>query len=266
MELRGSIIATSSATGRLAKTISLSGAATATAKTLGDVVGSGKNYLFDTQSAGVRQNERDLFMRLNRECISQQGVEVYYIQNKYSTVDSLFGEDRTPLLNVAKKIVMYIKDAYDGMAGGAIYSKFGFSNQQTMDLIVSVLQWQMTFPESNPGNTIRPMEGDILYLPRWSRWGPTDFLKISFVDKFDANGYFPLGEHYAFVLSCEKWSYSDAHINTGIQEIDSQEQKFTNDIAINPAFESDPNAQNAVIQTKANTVIDFSVTNPFGEP
>lgn len=266
MNLRGIASVSSSATGRLAKTINLGGAATIQATALGDVVGSGKNYLFDTQSPGLRTNERDLLMSLNREVIGIQGVEVYYLPNKYSTVDSLFGEDRTPLLNVAKKIVVYIKDAYDGMAGGAIYSKFGFSNQQTMDLVISVLQWETTFPSSVPGNTIRPMEGDIIYLPRWSKWGPTDFLKISFVDKFDANGYFPLGEHYAFELSCEKWSYSNEHINTGIPEIDSQEAAFSNDIAINANFDNDQDAQNVVIQTKANEVLQFSASNPFGMP
>jgi hypothetical protein len=266
MNLRGSAIVTSSASGRLAKTIALSGAATVQATALGDVVGSGKNYLFDTQSPGVRTNERDLLMRLNQEVIAQQGVEVYFLPNKYSTVDSLFGEDRTPLLNTAKKIVMYIKDAYNGMAGGAVYSKFGFSNQQTMDLVVSVLQWETTFPSSVPGNAIRPMEGDIIYLPRWSKWGPTDFLKINFVDKFDANGYFPLGEHYAFELSCEKWSYSSEQIRTGVPEIDIQEAAFTNEITINSAFEASPESQNATIQTKANTVLDFSAENPFGLP
>lgn len=227
---------------------------------------SGKNYLFDTQTAGLRTNERSLLMNLNREVISQQGVDVYLIQNQYIHVDSIFGEDRTPLLNVAKKIVMYIKDAYGGMDGSAVYSKFGFSNQQTMDLVVSVKEWEAVFSPTVLGNPIRPMEGDIIYLPRWSKWGPTDFLKITFVDKYDANGYFPLGEHYAFVLSCEKWSYSNEHLNTGVAEIDSQEVAFTNDVSINAAFEASPEAQNVAIQTKANTVLNFDANNPFGTP
>lgn len=228
------------------------------------ILGSGKNSLFDTQSQGLRQNERNMLMNLNREVISQQGVETYYLQNKYVNVDSIFGEDRRPLLNTAKKIVMYIKDAFDAIQGDAIYSKFGFTNNQTMDFIISVKEWQTIFPMTTAGNTVRPVEGDIIYVPRWSQFGPTDFWKITFVDKYDANGYFPVGEHYAFTIQTEKWSYSSEDLSTGVTEIDSQETAFSNDVAINNNFQADPAAQNTAIETKADTILNWTESNPFG--
>lgn len=224
---------------------------------------SGKNSHFITQAQGARQNERDLLMNMNREVISQAGVEVYYICNKYVNVDSIFGEDRKPILDNAKKIVMYVKDATAGIQGNAVYTKFGYSNEHTMDFILSVKEWKEVFPVAD-GNSTRPLEGDLIYIPRWSEFGGTDFWKITFCDKYDANGFFPLGDHYAFTISTEKWSYSSEHIVTGIAEIDAQEQESSADITVNDNMQGLPDAQNDVIETKADSILDWSESNPFG--
>ena len=221
---------------------------------------SGKNSAFITNQFGTLLNERSVMMDINRELIAQNGFEVYYIQNPFTNVDPLYGEDRFFQLNAAqtKKLVVYLKDAQGGYEGGAFFSKFGFQNRQQSEFIVSVKEWQLIF------GALRPLEGDLLYLPRWNQFGPTDFMRVNFVDKFDSNGFYPLGEHFTFTLQTEKWSYSSEKMATGVPEIDSQEAQFSADVAVNPDLNAEALKDNVSVQTLSDPIIDWNVNNPFG--
>jgi len=221
---------------------------------------SGKNAAFITNAMGALLNERSVVMELSREIISQYGVEVYYIQNPFTNVDLLYGEDRFLELQAAntKAIVVYVKDAQEGYEGGAFFSKFGFQNKQNADFLVSRATWNEVF------GTLRPMEGDLLYIPRWNAFGPTDFMRVTFVDKFDVSGFYPLGDHYTFTISTEKWAYSSEKMNTGVADIDAQEAQFSNDITVNPNLEAELTKVNDVVQTNADAVALWDVNNPFG--
>ena len=221
---------------------------------------SGKSSAFVTNQFGTLLNERSLLMDINREIVAQNGIEVYYIQNPFTNVDSMYGEDRFFQLNAdqTKKLVVYVKDAQGGYEGGAFFSKFGFQNRQQSEFIVSVKEWQLIF------NNLRPLEGDLIYLPRWNQFGPTDFMRVNFVDKFDANGFYPLGDHYTFNLQTEKWSYSSEKMSTGIPEIDSQEVQFSADITVNPNLNAEKLKDNVSVQTLSDPIIDWNVNNPFG--
>lgn len=205
-------------------------------------------------------SERDLLLDLTQETINLMGVDIYVIPNDHVNVDSIYGEDRKPVLTNAIKIVAYIHEAATGYQGEPTFSKFGFYNPANIDLVVSRKEWQEV-----AGN-VRPVEGSIVYIPLWDTFGPTDFLKVDFVDKFEVGGFFPLGIHPSFTLQCSKWSYNSEAINTGIPEIDSQIPDFTNDITINPTGNPTDIHDNIPVKTKGNTVIDFTESNPFGNP
>lgn len=205
-------------------------------------------------------SERDLLLSLTQETINMHGVDVYYIENTYINADLLYGEDRKPNLTNAKLITVYIAHPTDGYEGNPTFSKFGFFNPQNIDLTVARKEWDEVM------GTLRPTEGSIIYIPSWDVYGPTDFIKIDFVDKFDASGFFPLGVHPSFTLQCSKWQYSSEDINTGVTEIDMQIPNFTNDITINPNGNPTDMIDNNVITRIGEQIISFDELNPFGLP
>lgn len=205
-------------------------------------------------------NERGLLLSLTQEVVNHYGVDVYLIPNDYVNVDALYGEDRKPVLTNAIKIVVYVTHAAQGYDGSATFSKFGFFNPSNIDLTVSRKEWDEV------AGTIRPTEGSIIYIPSWDTFGPTDFLKVDFVDKFEVDGFFPLGTHPSFTLQCSKWVYSSEDISTGIPEIDSQIPNFTNDVSINPNGNPTDMIDNNTVSRIGEQIIDFSANNPFGNP
>jgi hypothetical protein len=205
-------------------------------------------------------NERNLLLELTQEVVNHYGVDVYFIPNNYVNVDKLYGEDRKPDLSNAIKIVVYIAHAQTGYDGSAAFSKFGFFNPSNIDLTVSRKEWE----EVAVG--VRPMEGSIIYIPSWDTFGPTDFLKVDFVDKFATDGFFPLGVHPSFTLQCSKWAYSSETLNTGVPEIDVAMAEFSNDTFVNPNMNPTDVKDNTEISKMGETIIDFDETNPFGAP
>jgi len=219
---------------------------------------SGKNpYL----SFPAKKSEKDLLFNLARETIAIHGIEVWYIRNDYVNVDKLFGEDRQPVLDNATKIVMLLNNAKDGTAGSIMYTKYGFSDHTTVSLSISIKEWYNHFPVKS-----RPNEGDILFIPDWGEWGPSDLYKITFVDKSAIGGYFPLGEKFAFELEAEKWNYASEHLKTGIASLDISEDGQSNDEAVNPNLSAEDIADNAKVQEMGNAFVSFSEKNPFGNP
>lgn len=216
-----------------------------------------KNKYF---TQGSYAPEKDLLMKLSQEVINIHGVEINWILNPYSNVDEIYKEDRMPDLGAAKTICVYLKNSFDGVDGNALYSKFGFLNQQQVTLDISVKEWQEVFPDQ-----FRPMEGDIFYMPYKDEFGPADFFKVTFIDREDSVGYFPLGKHHVFSITAEKWAYSSEDFsNTGVSEIDEQLPDWTNDISINPNLEGSKWKVNDEVQDISDAVVSWDETNPFG--
>lgn len=217
-----------------------------------------KNQYF---SQGFYQPEKDLLMKLSQEVISIHGINLNWIQNPYTNVDGLYHEDRLPDLGLAKTIVAYVKDGMQGISGEALYSKFGFMNQQTMTIQISVKEWKEVF------NTHRPLEGDIFYVPGFDEYGPMDFFKVTFVDRDETDGWFPLGKHHVFEVTAEKWAYSSEDFaHTGVTDIDDQLPDWTNDTAVNPNLEAAANKVNAETETISDAYVEYNPNNPFGSP
>jgi hypothetical protein len=215
-----------------------------------------KNPAFDFQ---FYQPQKDLLASLSAEVISIHGQNVEWIANPYTNVDALYREDRMPDLGPSKTIVVMLDNPEGGIDGDAIFSKFGFMNQQTISILIAVNEWKEVF------DTHRPLEGDIFYLPFQDEFGPADFFKITFVDKNDAVGYFPLGRHHVFKCSAEKWAYSSENFaNTGVDEIDIQLPDWSNDVTVNPTMANEVAKVNTEVQTISDTFVNWNETNPFG--
>lgn len=219
---------------------------------------TGKNPYLSWPAKG---SEKSMYFDLAREVIGMHGVEVYIIRNEYVNVDSLFGEDRQPVLDNATKMVVLINNAQEGTSGSIMFSKYGFTDHTTMSFSIAIKEWYDKFPVGS-----RPNEGDLIFVPDWSEWGPSDLYKITFVDKSSVGGYFPLGEKFAFELEAEKWNYASEHLNTGIPEIDMSEDSQSNDDDINPVLAVEDIADNTTVQTAGEAFVSFDETNPFGMP
>lgn len=205
-------------------------------------------------------NEQSLLFNVTQELINNHGVDVYYIENKYVNVDSIYGEDRKPNLTNATKIVVYINAAAQPYDTGPTFSKFGFFNPSNIDLVVSRKEWNEIF------GTLRPLEGSLIYIPSWDVTGPNDFLKIDFVDKYAADNFYPLGITPTFTLQCSKWQYASETVATGIPDIDSILPNFSNDTTVNANLNPTEHKDNTNLPSYSENKIDWTENNPFGLP
>lgn len=199
--------------------------------------------------------EQTLVEDLVVESIQIHGQNFYYIKRDQVTQDSVFSEDVLSEFNDAYELEMYIEDA-EGFAGeGDFLSKFGLQIRDQLNVLVS----KKRFLESTP-LTI-PREGDLIYFPLVDRC-----FEIQFVE--DEIPFYQLGKMYVYKLTTELFEYSHEEFNTEIEEIDDiTEQNITTTIVpetqTTTAFTTEPDVDNYT--GTVDSVIDFSVTNPFSE-
>ena len=199
--------------------------------------------------------EQTLVEDLVVESIQIHGQNFYYIKRDQVTQDSVFNEDVLSEFNDAYELEMYIEDA-EGFAGeGDFLSKFGLKIRDQLNVLVS----KKRFLESTP-LTI-PREGDLIYFPLVDRC-----FEIQFVE--DEIPFYQLGKMYVYKLTTELFEYSHEEFNTEIEEIDDiTEQNITTTIVpetqTTTVFTTEPDVDNYT--GTVDSVIDFSVTNPFSE-
>lgn len=199
--------------------------------------------------------EQTLVEDLVVESIQIHGQNFYYIKRDQVTQDSVFNEDVLSEFNDAYELEMYIEDA-EGFAGeGDFLSKFGLQIRDQLNVLVS----KKRFLESTP-LTI-PREGDLIYFPLVDRC-----FEIQFVE--DEIPFYQLGKMYVYKLTTELFEYSHEEFNTEIEEIDDiTEQNITTTIVpetqTTTVFTTEPDSDNYT--GTVDSVIDFSVTNPFSE-
>jgi hypothetical protein len=131
-------------------------------------------------------------------------------------------------------------------------------------------------------NTLnRPREGDLIYFPMMDK-----IFEVMYVD--DRPVHFQLGRMQSYDLRCELYEYSSEEINTGDSAIDATEDQFSLNTLIYQFTLEDgsgiiksedgdsilqefeitataPAANNAFFQFEADSILDFSESNPFSE-
>lgn len=222
--------------------------------------------------------EQNLLQNLADEMIQIFGIDCYYLPRTTNYIDKLFDEAPTSSFNVAIPLEMYIND-YEGFQGeGDLLSKFGLNVADKLTLSVSRRRFAQDI--GSIYNLIRPQEGDLVYFPF-----TTGIFEIKFVEH--ERSFYQTGSLQYFELQLEKFNYDSEQFNTGIANIDSIQQNYSvadsnfwylteasydliteagYDI-VNETFvldEIDPSTQNEEFVALANTFVDWSVTNPFG--
>lgn len=222
--------------------------------------------------------EQQLYEDLIVENIKIHGDDMYYIPRVIVDKDDVLGEDALSQYNKAYLIELYLK-SYDGFAGdGQFVSKFGLEIREQVTFTVAKRRFDEEI--GTPENIVRPREGDLIYFPLNRK-----VFEIRFVD--NKPFFYPFGELFTYDLQCELFEYSSEEFNTGIEDIDriqaiSQDMydwavlddegnAILGDDSMPILMDSydpetvDPIDDSADLQTEGDTLIDFSVADPYSE-
>jgi hypothetical protein len=225
--------------------------------------------------------EQILIENLIIESIRIYGHDVYYLPRTIKNKDEIYGTDTVSEYNNSYFLDFYIR-SYDSYQGdGTFLSKFNLEirDQITFTVAVRTFDDEVGMYESIE----RPREGDLIYSTMMKR-----LFVIKYVDFRPV--FYQLGALQMYDIICEVFEYSSERFNTGIEEIDEIEQKFTTSMdyfgiktqdgyylsdqngydIIRGEYDLDTQSQdtfadNDEIETEADSIIDWSQKDPFSE-
>jgi Virus neck protein len=211
------------------------------------------------------KGEQRLVEDLIIESIRINGMEIFYVPRTLVKDDPVFGEDPLSKFEKVFPIEMYFDNPQDGWQGDRyIISKFGLEMRETANFIVSRRRFNETvrydgfnmMPVTKLSTKeVRPMEGDLLYMPLTN-----DLFQINFAEHESV--FYQLGYRYIWRIDVQKYDYSHETIKTGKPEIDRVQQFFQNA----DSASSDPLAENDDLLKEGAEVIDTTEKNVFGDP
>lgn len=240
------------------------------------------NVYFQSGSNLGTTNEQRLVEDLIIEAIGIHGHDIYYMPRTSVTPDHILGEDPMSQFTSIYPIEMYLNNVQNWDGDGELMSKFGIQVTDKATFVVSKRRWEDSIASQTQDLQLplRPAEGDLLYFPKTKA-----FFEITYVQHL--NPFFQLGKFYVYSLQCELYQYSSENINTGDPEIDGRAIEKTQNLfayqvlnqtggallnsaglpiiraaakAVEDSFDD-----TTPFQTEALDIIDFSVTDPFGE-
>ena len=164
-------------------------------------------------------SEQSVYEDLIIESLKIYGQDVYYIPRNLVSRDTVLGEDKASSFDDAYMIEAYIEnpEGFDG--SGDLYQKFGLEIRDEATFIISRRRWtNLVGVWNNNVETIRPMEGDLIFLPMTNK-----FFEISFVEH--EQPFYQLSNLPVYKLNCSLFEYNDEDFDTGVGEIDVTEIK-----------------------------------------
>lgn len=169
-----------------------------------------KNYYFENFEASMEQS---LIDDLVVESIKIYGMEVWYIPRTLVSKDELLNEDDLSAFNSAYSVEMYVKSV-DGFEGeGDFLSKFGLQIRDSVTMTIAQTTYNNEVGRYN--ETIRPLEGDLIYLPLNKK-----IFQIQFVEHEAI--FYQMGSLQTYDLKAELFEYSGETFNTGQDFIDDK--------------------------------------------
>lgn len=240
------------------------------------------NVYFQAGKTIGDSNEQNLLEDIIIESIQIYGFDLMYLPRTIGKFDKLFLEDTLSKFKKSYTVEAYL-ESVSGFEGTDMLSKFGIQFNDSGTFVIAKRRWIEAVARSDevllPN---RPTEGDIIY------FSPTrSMFEIKEVNAFDP--FYQLGKLYVYKLKVELFQYSSESIETGDTELDTIRFPFGDNVAENyPVLDEnsapiadengiaitsddyeldniDTQADNNFIQTANDTLIDFSVSNPFGD-
>lgn len=165
--------------------------------------------------------QQNLIEDLSIEAISIYGHEIFYCPRTIEAKDDIYGEDSVSSYNQAIQTDVYIKsfDSYEG--DGTFLSKFNLEVRDQITFAVAIRTFSREV--ASVASIDRPQEGDLIYSPIMNR-----IFVVKYVVKEAV--FYQMGALQFHELVCEVWEYSSERLNTGIEYIDSLEDKYSVDL------------------------------------
>jgi hypothetical protein len=172
------------------------------------------------------RSEQHLYEDIVIESLKMYGQDVYYLPRKVVSEDTILNEDIESVFEDAYIVEMYISNI-DGFEGdGNLLSKFGVEIRDQANFIVAKKRWnQYIGLDNNSVSSIRPNEGDLIYLPL-----SKSLFEIRFVEH--ESPFYQLSNLPTYTLQCELFEYSGEKINTGIDDVDSINQAVSQQLVL----------------------------------
>lgn len=190
-------------------------------------------------------NEFLLYEDLIVEAIEQQGMDIFYIpRDSLVESDELYGDDPLKSFSKTYPVTIYLSNPIE-VGGNDYFSKFGLTIPNNAKVLIARRHFLRDVPE-----LIRPMEGDLLFIPQFSKNG--EIYEINFVD--DTKDLYSLqrGSPFFYELSLEMFKYSQETFNVGNEQID--------DINLD-AFSIDYNVYNGTGDYLMNEAVNDGYSN-----
>jgi hypothetical protein len=214
-----------------------------------------QNFYFNNFTNSMEQR---LIEDLIIESIRIYGLDVWYMPRTLGALDDLLNEDDLPVFNSAYMVEMYVKNVEGFEGDGDFLSKFGLQIRDSMTLTISMRKF--TEDVGAYDNQVRPREGDLIYFPLNRK-----IFQVKHVEHEAI--FYQMGALQTYDLRVELFEYSNEVFRTGIAEIDTLLDKYntTSNNSIQGIESIDPLADNFTIESEADSILDFSEENPFGD-
>ena len=189
-------------------------------------------------------SEQTVYEDLVIESLKIYGQDVYYIPRVLVNKDNILGEDHASKFDDAYLIEAYIEnpDGFDGQ--GDLYQKFGIEIRDEVTFVIARRQWtNLVGVWNNDVETIRPMEGDLIFLPMTNK-----FFEISFVEH--EQPFYQLSNLPVYKLNCSLFEYNDEDFDTGVGAIDITEVKNSYQVPITLTVENNEHFEIGEIVTQ----------------
>ena len=208
--------------------------------------------------------EQNLIDDLVIESIQIYGLDLIYLMRTRQGEDRILNEDDMPLYEEYYEFEAYVKNV-DGFEGeGDFLSKFGLQIRDQVTLTVAIRTFER-FVTRNNQNMVRPLEGDLIWLPLNQK-----MYEIKFVEHESV--FYQTGALQVYDMRCELVEYSNQRFDTGRPEIDQYFDDVTTVMTANTGVNTltklantDPIADNLFLEQEADGILDFSEIDPFSE-
>jgi hypothetical protein len=172
------------------------------------------------------RSEQHLYEDIVIESLKMYGQDVYYLPRKVVSEDTILNEDIESVFEDAYIVEMYISNIEGFEGDGDLLSKFGVEIRDQANFIVAKKRWnQYIGLDNNSVSSIRPNEGDLIYLPL-----SKSLFEIRFVEH--ESPFYQLSNLPTYTLQCELFEYSGEKINTGIDDVDSINQTVSQQLVL----------------------------------
>jgi hypothetical protein len=202
--------------------------------------------------------EQRLIEDLIIESIRIHGLDVWYMPRSFGALDDLLNEDDLPVFKSAYMVEMYVKNVEGFEGDGDFLSKFGLQIRDSMTLTISMRKF--TEDVGAYDDQVRPREGDLIYFPLNRK-----IFQVKHVEHEAI--FYQMGALQTYDLRVELFEYSNEVFRTGIAEIDTLLDKYntTSNNSIQGIESIDALSDNFTIESEADSILDFTEKNPFGE-